>query len=851
MNPIYTNVSQYRNQILLRGYDERGRRVQKKVNHKPYLFVPLNGTAKDEGYRGLIDKEPLAKVDFDSINDAREFVKQYDDVGSMPIHGLQKWIYPFINDTYPGLSLEVDYSLIKIGYLDIECRSNDGFPKPEKALQEITAITISDGSLYHVFGCGEYKTKDYNTTYHQFETEIEMLEAFVRFFRTMDFDVITGWNVEGFDIPYLYNRIANLISEEEADKLSPWNVTRKRKFFDRNGRENETVDLEGIAVLDFFQLYMKFSTSGKQESYKLGYIAQVELGETKVDFRSEGYTDLEDLYQRNFDLYVDYNVKDVRLVIRLEDKLKFLQQAMAIAYDAKINFSDATTSVLLWDVIIHNNLMEEKIIVPPATCGSKMGQVRGAYVKEPAVGVYKWLVSFDLASLYPHLIMQYNISPETFRGMANCESEDILAQNKKWKIAIEFCIENNYTLAGNGAMFTREFKGILPKLMESYYEDRKKFKKLQLTAESGLQNEPGNKALAVKVIQYKNMQMAKKIALNAAYGALLNQYFRYFNTDLGEAVTMSGQVGILWISRELNDYMVKLTGVKKDYVIANDTDSCYLSMIDLVNLRYPDGLPEYRPTIVDFLDKICELKFQPFIEDRYVELLGVVNGLEQKMKMKREAIAEAAIWTGGKHYIMMVWNNEGVAYKNKDTGEFEPHFKMIGIEAVSSRTPTLCRGAIEQAAKLILAEDQTGLIKFVEDFREKFKEAAMSDPSLIARNSGIQNLDKYHLDGKGVPMHVKAALVHNSIIKKHKWENKYQKIQTGDKIKYISLKMPNPIHYPTIAFIDESIMTELGVNKYIDVEAQLTIGFINAITTIANAANMNIEEKSSLVDFFC
>ena len=828
---FYTSVEQRRNDLLVRGY-ENGKRVQRRIAYKPYLFVP---TKQPTQYKTL-DGKQVDKIQFDSIGESRDFVKQYKDVSSFEHYGMNRWPYVYINDEYPG-EMDFDVKKLRTTYLDIETDSRGGFPNIKLADKAITAITISDGLTYYSWALKGYVPHREDIVYVECASEKEMLMKFIRKWREMDADIVTGWNVEGFDIPYLYNRIAREINEEEAKKMSPWNMTEFRTYYDKMGREQNIVELVGLPVLDYLQLYQKF-TYVKQEQYSLDYIAFVELGEKKIDYRDEGYENLDDLYQRNHQRYVEYNVKDVYLVMELEKKMKFIEQAVAIAYDAKVNYGDALTSVLLWDVIIHNYLREQNTVIPMQKDNRKDQQIAGAFVKDPRNGRYEWVVSFDLNSLYPHLIMQYNISPECYvETLMGIKPDSVLKNSEHWQDSISQAIAKNQTIAGNGAVFNRDKQGFLPALMKKYYEDRKRFKKMMIECQKQLQNDKGNEELERKIVQYNNMQMAKKISLNSAYGALSNQYFRFYSDDLAEAITLSGQVAIQWAMNNMNDYINKILQSDKDWVIASDTDSLYIDMSGIVNEFFGDKTTAEK---VELLDKVCEDKIQPYIDKFYGDLATKMNGYEQAMQMKREAIAENAIWTGAKRYIMNVWNNEGVAYK-------EAKFKVVGIESVRSSTPTICRDAISDAAKIILKNDQDALFEYIEQFREKFNSA---NPADIARNSSVKEMSKYKLGDKGVPMHVKGALQYNEFLRKLNLTEKYPRISDGDKIKFVSLKVPNPAQCEVMAFPSGYLPPEFRLEKYIDREDHLKVGFLTPITTIATAGEMKTEKVATLEDFF-
>ena len=834
------------NFILHRGY-RNGKRFSERVPYKPYLFVP----SKDGEYRSLVGKQPLAKLIFDSISDAREFKERYDDVGNFEYHGMDRWVYPFINDEYQG-TVEFDPSLIRVAFLDIEVDTRGGYPDIRKADKEINAITLSNGKWYKVFGLKSYdldaRHKDLeglDIEYYQFRCEQELLQAFLRIWRDEDFDAITGWNVEGFDIPYMWKRYAMHWGDEEANKLSPLGSSRKRTFYDKMGRENDAVDLHGIAMLDYMQLYLKFKLS-KQESYSLRFITTEELGVTKLDYEAEGYTGLDDLWERNHQMFIDYNVIDVARVVQLDKKMGYLNQVYAIAYDAKINLEDAITSVLLWDVIIHNKLMERKIAVPKQKHSHKGEQIRGAYVKEPRPGSYDWVMSFDLDSLYPHIIMQWNISPETFMGVnREVSPETILSDD----FALACYVEGDYALAGNGALFRRDEYGIIPELMQAYYDDRKKYKNMMLDFKKKIEAEKkgGNdealiKEWEAKVILYNNLQGAKKVGLNSAYGALSNEYFRYYNDDLAEAITCSGQVVIQWAQRGLNQYINRVLKNEKevDYVIASDTDSLLMCYADFVNKAFNGKVPEDELKVVDFLDNVSQKALQPKLEELYTSLAQRTNSYQQKMRMKREKIASRGLWTGAKRYIMNVWDNEGVRYK-------EPDFVMVGIEAVRSSTPRACREWIEEGAKVVITLDQEKIYNFIEETRSKFDSAPFED---IALNSSYNNKKNYVLGDKSVPMAVAAGLNYNRVIMERGLENTKQRLSNGDRIKFCQLKLPNPTREKWFGVPVDAANDLLGMDKFVDREHLWKNGFYQPMETLATSAGLQVERRATLEDFF-
>ena len=460
-----------------------------------------------------------------------------------------------------------------------------------------------------------------------------------------------------------------------------------------------TCELAGISVIDYLDLYKKF-TYTNQESYRLDHIAFVELGQRKLD-HSE-FDTFKDFYTGNWQKFIEYNIIDVELVDRLEDKMKLIELALTMAYDAKVNYNDVFFQVRTWDAIIYNYLKKKNIVIPPKERSEKDSQYAGAYVKEPIPGKYDWVVSFDLNSLYPHLIMQYNISPETLLDTRHPSTTVDKILNEQ----ITFEMYKDYAVCANGAMYRKDVKGFLPELMEKMYGDRVVFKKKMLAAKQQYEKTP-TKALEKEIARCNNIQMAKKISLNSAYGAIGNQYFRYFKLANAEAITLSGQVSIRWIENRMNKRLNKILKTENtDYVIASDTDSIYLNLGPFVDWVFKDRekTPE---VVVDFLNKVCEVEFEPYIESSYQALADYVNAYDQKMQMKRENIADRGIWTAKKRYILNVWDSEGVRYA-------EPKLKIMGIEAVKSSTPAPCRQMIKDGLKLVMSGTEDEVIKFIE-----------------------------------------------------------------------------------------------------------------------------------------
>ena len=824
MSRLYSNVTLLGDSILCRGY-ENGDQVSFKEIIKPTLFVP-----SPKGKWKSLTGESMTPVKQDGAKRAREFLEKYKDVDNFEVHGYERFVYQWISEKYPG-QLKFNMDQMKIYTIDIEVACENGFPDVEASQEEMLCISIKDLATgkFITWGTREAKVE---SEYRLFWTEQEMLEDFVKWWVSNTPDIITGWNCNLYDIPYICRRLERVLGDKWQKSLSPWNKVNMREVYIQ-GRRNLAYDILGVSILDYLDLYRKF-TYTNQESYRLEHIATVELGEGKLD-HSE-FENFKDFYTQHWQKFVEYNLKDVDLVHRLEKKMKLLELAVTMAYDAKVNFEDVYSQVRTWDTLIYNYLKERKICVPPRQESKKDDKYAGAYVKEPVPGLYDWVVSFDLNSLYPHLIMEYNISPETLvpTRYPSISVDKILND--------EINIDSEYCVAANGAQYRKDIHGFLPQMMQKIYDERKIYKKKMLIAKSQYEK-TGNKALQAEISAFNNIQMARKIQLNSAYGAIGNQYFRYFNIANAEAITLSGQLSIRWIENKMNSYINKILKTKEiDYVIASDTDSIYLNLGPLVETIF-EGREKSDTSILRFLEKVCDVEFEKYITNSYEELATFVNAYEQKMFMKRENIANKGIWTAKKRYILNVFNSEGVQYA-------EPKLKMMGIEAVKSSTPAACRTAIKDALKVIMNGSESDVQQFVGNFRQKFETMPPED---IAFPRGCNGVGKFSnpvtIYSKGTPIHVRGALLYNFHAKKNKVTHKYPLIQEGEKVKFLYLRRPNKINENVISFF-QTLPKEFGLDKYIDFDLQFQKSFLDPLQVIMDTINWKAEKIATLEDLF-
>jgi DNA polymerase elongation subunit (family B) len=886
---FYTNAQSWGKNILLRGIRD-GEPFKEKVPYKPYHFVKSKNNKPTE-YKNL-DGKFLSRLDFDDIKEAKAFSSKYEGMAStFPIYGYSKYVYNFLSDTYKNQTTYTEE--VSVVYFDIEVAGNhyepvhlvrleddtittigelrfypgkkvwdetrsefveqsasrylkpNGFPYADQARNPVTAISLRKGKQIYVLSTVFYEVHRDDVIHIPCKNEKELILEFLKLWKVLNPDIISGWNISYFDIPYMVNRMRKIFGESAANQLSPWSILREFTSLSKYGKEQVSYKILGISVLDLMQAYIKFSFKN-HESFTLNYIAHVELKEKKIDYSQ--YASLYDLYLKDPQLFIEYNIQDTDLVARIDQKTGLINQIMELAYSAGVNYEDAFTSVLFWEVKIKNRLEDKGIIVPSNVDRTpKLRKNMGAYVKPPIPAKYKWVIGLDLDSLYPHLIMQYNISPETLVSYQEellhiMSIDDILKGDllKNENIA-KLIKEQNCGYTPNGCFFRNDIQGFLAEIMREEYNLRKHYKKLMIEAKKEFEK-TGKNELEGLISKYNNMQMARKIAINAAYGALSNEYCLWFQIELAEAITYSGQLVIKYIGIRLNEYLNKLFKTNNlDYIIAQDTDSCYLTFDRLIELIMPGETNKSK--IVDFLVKVTEEKINPFIEKCYEDLKTYTNAYEQKMSMKTESISDFGIWKAKKRYALNVYWDEGVKYE-------EPKLKIRGIEAVQSTTPAICRDAIKKCLTLMLSDNKEELYKFVDQFKAEFKASSFE---AVATTTGVHELNKYNggeksIYAKGTPIHVRASLLYNYYTKKEKIDDIYQKIMAGDKMKYCYMKLPNPVKENVFGIFNK-LPPELKLEKYIDYNRQFEAEFINPVNSIAKILGWDIQHKENIREF--
>tara|TARA_R100000951_G_scaffold24316_1_gene20530 strand:- start:10414 stop:13002 length:2589 start_codon:yes stop_codon:yes gene_type:complete len=859
---FYTSVNRYGNNILYRGFED-GKRIDKKIPYMPTLFIPTN---KETGWNTL-QNNPVQPVTFDTMRDARDFIKKYEGVDNFPIYGTTNYVNQFLTDRFPD-DIKFDRDKVNVTSLDIEVHSEDGFPFVADAAHPVTAITMksNQSDTYYVWGLKDYdpdKCPIEGVTaihYKKCKDEIELLLDWLSWWHDSRYcpDVVTGWNTRLFDFPYLINRVKNIIGGDVYKKFSPWGVVDQRDIVIA-GRTNIAYEMMGIQQLDYYDLFRKFGYAyGTLESYKLDHVAFTVLGDKKLSFDEVG--NLQNLYKQDHQLYIDYNIKDVQLIDRLEEKMGLITLAMTMAYRGGVNYSETFGTTSIWDSIIYRLLTKDQVVVPPKIPKSKE-KYPGAYVKDPMTGKHDWVCSFDLNSLYPNIIVQYNMSPETIienepiaqlKSTYKMTEEELEDYPDGWKplpVNVENLLGNEQVspsadlinvsegraVSATGLKFRADKEGIIPRIIKQYYDERRLIKNRMLEATQEYQSAP-TKKLDNEIVTLENNQMAIKILMNSLYGALGNNYFRYYDRRMAEAITTSGQLSILWAERALNHEMNKLLQTDSvDYIIAIDTDSLYVNMHPLINQLKPE-----KP--VDFLNKICKTHFEKILAESYHNLHGRMHSMYNRMEMAREVIADKAVWIAKKRYFMQVHDNEGVRYA-------EPKLKVMGVEAVKSSTPQVCRDKFKLIFNIILNEGEDATQKFVADFKSQFKKLG---PEEVSFPRGVSDIDKWYdrktIYKKACPIHVRGALLYNDQLSK-KGLNNYETVKNGEKIKFCYLKTPNPIKENVISY-SLNLPKELDLHRFIDYDKMYEKSFVEPIRNILDEIGWEVEPTATLEDFF-
>ena len=877
----YTNVYRSGQWLFVREI-KNGKRRKFKKEYKPTLYIPTQKKSTLHAPDGT-SVEPIQPG---SMNDCYMFFQQYKGVDNFRIYGNINYEYAYINETYPT---HIDYDIkdIVICNIDIEVESKLGFSDAKDAANEITAITMkcSTDGIFHVFACKPFDAISYNMehqdsviNYHQSTDEIDLLEQFLDLWETIEPDIVTGYNIRMYDIPYIVNRISRIMSSDDAKRLSPWN-TIKENTVNIFGKPEVVYDVAGLCVLDYLLIYRK-NVLEPRESYRLDYIAEVELGERKIDYSE--YGNLQALYENDFKKFIEYNIHDVRLVDRIDAKRKLIELQLIVAYHAHVNYVDVLSQVRTWDTLICNHLLAKGVVIPQRTETSKDTQFTGAFVMKPHIGMHEWVASFDVRALYPMIMRTLNIGMETklpvkkltpemrqYRGYIdknlmvadedgkmNVNPEAIIAgiTDPLW----EHFADEDVAVSANAIFYHREPKSFYSELIEELFQNRLDYKAKLKKVKKALSElkTPAATATDIECAAYATQkteldtqasiydlkQHATKIMLNSLYGACGNEYFRFFDVNNAEAVTTTGQFIIQFVGRGIDAYLNKKMGTTNQrYVVYSDTDSIYVTLKTVVDKFWSSKTMAEK---VEEVDKLCKEAIQKEI-NRLFRLLTerYLNGVGEYLLMNRETIGDKAIWTAKKRYIVNVRDKEGI---RKDPAEL----KVMGLEISKSSVPKFCRDAMKEAVKIVMEKDQKTLFAFVADTKAKFLAQKIEDVSFPRSVNGLVKYgNSQNIYIKGTPFHTKGVLAYNHLLNKLNLVGKYPAIKNGEKMKFFYLLQPNPVGTNAMAFLT-MMPAEFKMEQYIDWETQFSKSFIEPLMLILNAIKWDTQPRASLASLF-
>jgi DNA polymerase elongation subunit (family B) len=856
---MYISVQKWGNSVLHRYIDEHGRDCKEDVkDFRPTLYIE----APNGEFTSMLDENiRLGAVELDDFNAAKDFIDENQERG-FTVYGQNQWAHNAISSLYANQVLHPQFEKTRVSMFDLEVESDDGFPSPIMAAKKILSISHYDSldDKLYLFSLAPWSAKEsfINEIYPDLMSKIifrhcrdekELLRQYLSFWTTNYPMVVSGWNSGGFDIPYLYNRIVFVLGEAHAKTLSPFRAVTKREYKDSYGNAAVTVNLYGIAQLDLQDLYKKFEVKPR-ENYRLATIATVELGTTKIDYTDE--ETIQNMYDVNPQKFNDYNILDSWLVWLINAKRQMIQTAMFIAYTAKVNLEDVYSPVKVWDAYICNKLLDSGRAAPLSTHSLKQPYI-GAYVKQVIPGMYRWIVSFDVASMHPTIIRQWNMCASTVTNNPICEhrdySNDLVQQTSAANTLVEACPEG-FSVAANGVLFSHSKSSTIPGLVAELFNERKTTKSKALSLLKDAEKHSGSEAAALKkeASSYKTKEGAIKVLLNSLYGAMANEWFRFFDIRMAEGVTLTSQVVIQFIERRVNEFLNRVLShlPPKDRCLAIDTDSVYFELGDLVDMSFRNKSGATTTEITDFLDKVSERITESAIIPAIEELAKYMRCRETLISMKREAISDKGFWTAKKKYALNVIDNEGVRYA-------EPEQKAVGLQLVQTSTPKFCRDALAEAVKIILTgdiNDKERLVPLIKRIRDEYETLNVYD---IACPRGVSELDKWKgldgLPGKGAQPPIRGVLYYNHWLTKMGLDNKYQIIKPGSKIRYLHLNMPNPLKADTIAFFTR-LPTEFNIEPFIDRQHMYDFSFLTPLKGITDAVGLLTEPDRSLEDFF-
>jgi len=843
-------------------YLENGSRHEEYIDFKPFCGI-VSPSVSESSIKTLYDK-PLELKQFDSITNFKKWARDNEDY--IDIYGNIRPEYMFLASTY-HTEIPIQWDQMRIDNFDIEVLREDGFPDAEIADWPVTAITIQDvvKKTYTTFGFNNYKNHNKeNVDYIHCDNEKDLLRQYIDYCVERRPDILTGWNIINFDIPYMVNRIKKVLGKLWANKISPINKLKARTYKDAFDNEVNTYDIMGT-VIYYMELYAKFNFEPR-DGKSLEVIAQAELGKGKLDYKAGDNTSLTDLYHNDFQTYIDYNIKDCELVGLIDDKRQYLRLAVNLTYMAKCLFTDVMGTVGIWDAYLYNILLQKKILCPPRKTNIK-SSFPGGWVEKPHKGLNGMNMVFDIASSYPNSIISYNISNETIMEFSALPKElQVLADSIRpkysdkefiWMINdntfdVNWLEENvkpllqKYDLCMTpwGEFFRRDKLGFIPEVVDEIFKSRKKTKSLMKTIDFS-----SNEYNALD-----SKQLAFKTLMNSLYGAMSNIWFRYFDIRMAGSITSAGQASVKGSAKYIKD---EIQGLVSLYT---DTDSIFLDFQPLIDKRFKNK----EHTFIDdhdFCMKLSSMLVEPKLVEFFERLTKGLNTHSNTLIMESEVLADAWISVEKKKYSMRIINDEGEEFFNRETLELgkwnfdktkfevgKVKLKTKGLSLIQSTTPQFTRAKLKQSLELIFQFRDEQMIK--DKFKE-WKDEFMTLPfEELSMPRSVSTFNKYVEGATGAQAHVRSAIAFNKALIDMKLDLDYQPINQGDKIRYAYIKVPNIFGIEVMA-IKDKMPERINNNISIDWDIQWEKCFTSQLQKIFETIGWNMSEDNiSLEDFF-
>ena len=784
--------------INLFTWDEDGKRIKVTASYDPYLYIE-SGNGDAESIFGT----KLVKKTFRTQYERYKYIK---DTGVKRVFDNLPATQQYLVDTFWKSNETPEFSQhpIKVLFVDIETYSPDEFPNPQDPTHTCNVITVYDSinDEFITFGLNEFNNKDDDVTYIHCLNEHDLFKRFVEYIEKDYPDIISGWNSEFFDLPYIINRCERLLGEEWRNRLSPSGKVYSRSIKGQFGADQVRWYIEGISLIDYLDVYKRF-TPGVKESYKLDAIGAAELGEKKVDF---GNMNLATLADQDWQTFVEYNIQDVRLLKKLEEKLKYTELIKMLAYVGLTSFEAAlgSLSVINGATAVTARYRNQKI--PSFIRNEDTGKNPGAYVGEPRSGFQENIVSFDANSLYPNVMISLNMSPETKVGKIEDKNGDNVTirhvngktftiDNSKF---IEFIKNEDIAISKANVLFSQKKQGVMPTILDFYYSKRVEVKK-ELNMLKKQYSVTKDKAIKTKIDQLDSKQLCIKVFINSIYGYFGNKHAPFGDDDIASSITLTGQSVIKQSNELLKQYVKSKTGIEdteklESCVVYNDTDSSYISiklLIDNLGIQCVDSNNKLTSELYKEVQDI-----EDYLNEE-IKIWGVktLNSKDCRFIFKREAIADVGIFLQKKRYVLHILDDEGIPMDK---------YKYTGVEVVRSTMPEPIKPHVKGIIETMLSTQSiTKTNELLNETYRIFKDLPIEDITFVSGLKGYENYAR-QCDGyktaKGMPIHAKAAYYYNMLLKKFNIENDYETISSGDKVRYFYIQQPNPYNISCLAY---------------------------------------------------